>query len=72
MPETQAPKVAPWPPHWPQTSTEPLLDPPAGEVVLLGCAVVTGAFEGVAELLPEPEPEPEPLAALLPSVEICQ
>lgn len=40
--------------------------------MLLGCAVVTGAFEGVAELLPEPEPEPEPLAALLPSVKICQ
>lgn len=36
--------------------------------------VVTGAFEGVAELETEtePEPEPEPLSLLVPSVEICQ
>jgi hypothetical protein len=38
--------------------------------------VVTGAFEGVAELEtetePEPEPEPEPLSLLVPSVKTCQ
>ena len=69
VPETQVPAVVPWPPHWPQTATEPLLDPPAGEVVLLGMEVDTGALEGVTVTDPEAEPEPEPLSALLPSVD---
>lgn len=69
MPETQVPDVVPWPPHWPQIATEPLLDPPAGAVVLLGREEDTGALVGVAEGDPEAEPEPEPLSALLPSVD---
>lgn len=42
--------------------------------MLLGTEVVTGAFEGVAELgtepEAEPEAEPEPLSVLVPSIEI--